>query len=174
MRIESLIKRNFLLLIATMSMVVFGNMNVHAQIAIGSDSSPFDYAKQKEYEIGGITVDGVKYLDQNVLIMLSGLNVGDKIKVPGDKITDAVRKLWDQGLFENVGISATQINGNLIFLQLTLKERPRVSKFTFSGLRKSEADDIRTKINLTRGDVATDHLFIKTKKIIADHFSEKG
>jgi outer membrane protein insertion porin family len=119
-------------------------------------------------------VDGVKYLDQNVLIMLSGLNVGDKIKVPGDKITDAVRKLWDQGLFENVGISATQINGNLIFLQLTLKERPRVSKFTFSGLRKSEADDIRTKINLTRGDVATDHLFIKTKKIIADHFSEKG
>ena len=83
-------------------------------------------------------------------------------------------KLWDQGLFENVGISATKIEANLIFLQINLKERPRVSKFSFTGLRKSEADDIRTKINLTRGDVATDHLFLKTKMIIKDHFAEKG
>jgi outer membrane protein insertion porin family len=161
-------------MVATIFLFLLGNVNLNAQIAISSDLSPFDYAKQKEYEIGGITVEGIKYLDQNVLIMLSGLNVGDKIKVPGDKITDAVRKLWDQGLFENVGISATSIQGNLIFLQLNLKERPRVSKFSFDGLRKSEADDIRTKINLTRGDVATDHLYIKTKNIIIDHFSEKG
>jgi outer membrane protein insertion porin family len=174
MRIERLFNRNLLLFAATLTLVILGNIETKAQIAIGSDVSPFDYAKQKDYEVGGITVDGIKYLDQNVLIMLSGLNVGDKIKVPGDKITEAVRKLWDQGLFEDVGISATDIQGNLIFLQLKLKERPRVSKFTFNGLRKSEADDIRTKINLTRGDVATDHLFIKTKNIIIDHFSEKG
>ncbi|NOU46970.1 MAG: BamA/TamA family outer membrane protein [Bacteroidales bacterium] len=174
MRIARLFNRNIIPMVATIFLFLMGNVNVNAQIAISSDLSPFDYAKQKEYEIGGITVEGIKYLDQNVLIMLSGLNVGDKIKVPGDRITDAVRKLWDQGLFENVGISATSIQGNLVFLQLNLKERPRVSKFSFEGLRKSEADDIRTKINLTRGDVATDHLYIKTKNIIIDHFSEKG
>lgn len=174
MRIEHLFKRYFLSWIAIISLTIFSNIEVSAQVSIGSDLSPFDYSKQKEYEIGGITVEGIKYLDQNVLVMLSGLNVGDKIKVPGDKITDAVRKLWDQGLFEHVGISATSIQGDLIFLQLNLKERPRVSKFTFNGLRKSEADDIRSKINLTRGDVATDHLFIKTKKIIEDHYAEKG
>jgi outer membrane protein insertion porin family len=145
-----------------------------AQIAIGSDLSPFDYARPKDYEIGGITVNGVKYLDQNVLIMLSGLNVGDKIKVPGDRITEAIRKLWDQGLFENVSISASNIQGGLIFLSIDLKERPRVSKFSFEGLRKSEADDIRTKINLSRGDVANDHLFVKTRTIIQKHFAEKG
>lgn len=144
------------------------------QIQIGSDLSAFDYSKPQEYEIGGITVEGIKYLDNNVLIMLSGLTVGEKVRVPGDNITDAIRKLWDQGLFEDVAIYATEIVGNKIFLEIQLKERPRVSKFSFEGIRKGEADDIRSKINLTRGDVATDHLYMRTKNIIKDHFYEKG
>lgn len=145
-----------------------------AQISLSSDQSVFDYSKPKEYEIGGITVTGIKYLDQNVLIMLSGLTVGDKVKVPGDKMTNAVKKLWDQGLFEYINIAASNIQGNIIFLNIDLKERPRVSKFSFVGIRKSEADDIRTKINLSRGDVATDHLFVKTSNIIKKSLYEKG
>ena len=117
-----------------------------AQIPIGSDLSPFDYSRPKEYEIAGVKVSGIKYLDENVIVMLSGLAVGDKIKVPGDKTTDAVRKLWDQGLFEDVAITADNIVGGLIFLNIELKERPRVSKFSFDGLSKSEADEIRNKI----------------------------
>jgi len=144
------------------------------QTVIGNEQSVFDYGKPREYEIGGITVSGIKYLDQNVLIMLSGLSVGDKIKVPGDKITNALKKLWEQGLFEHVSITAPNIQGNLIFLDIELKERPRVSKFSFSGVKKTEADDIRSKINLTRGDVATDHLIVKTTTIIKKHFAEKG
>lgn len=145
-----------------------------AQIAVGSDLSPFDYARPKEYEIGGVKVSGIKYLDENVIVMLSGLTVGEKIKIPGDPITEAIRKLWDQGLFEDVAITSSSIQGGLIFLNINLKERPRVSKFSFEGLRKTEADDIRTKINLSRGDVATDHLIVKTKTIIKKHFAEKG
>jgi len=165
--------RNLLFyLLVTISLL--SSVLLQAQIQIGSDLSAFDYSKPKEYEIGGITVDGVKYLDQNVLIMLSGLSVGQKVKIPGDPITDAIRKLWDQGLFEDVAIYATEIAGNLVFLEIKLKERPRVSRFSFEGLRKGEADDIRTKINLTRGDVATDHLFVRTRDIIKDHFAEKG
>lgn len=159
-------------------LVVAGLMSPYletsAQVAIGSDLSPFDYSRPRDYEIGGVKVTGIKYLDENVIIMLSGLSVGDKIKVPGDRITEAIRKLWDQGLFEDVAITATNIQGGLIFLSIDLKERPRVSKFSFDGLRKSEADDIRTKINLTRGDIANDHLFVKTKNIIKKHFGEKG
>lgn len=151
-----------------------GTPSALGQIQIGSDLSAFDYSKPKEYEIGGITVEGIKYLDNNVLIMLSGLTVGERIRVPGDNITDALRKLWDQGLFEDVAIYATEIVGDKIFLEIQLKERPRVSKFSFEGVRKGEADDIRSKINLTRGDVATDHLFMRTKNIIKDHFYKKG
>jgi outer membrane protein insertion porin family len=172
MRLKKIRGVLFLLLVSGLFVVLPSGS--HAQIAVGSDLSPFDYSRPKEYEIGGVKVNGIKYLDENVLIMLSGLNVGDKIKVPGDNITEAIRKLWDQGLFESVGISASNIDGGLIFLNIDLKERPRVSKFSFDGLRKAEADDIRTKINLTRGDVANDHLYVKTRNIIQKHFAEKG
>jgi len=144
------------------------------QISIGDDLSKISYERPSEYVIGGITVSGVEFLDKNVIIMLSELDLGSKIKVPGDKITGAIRKLWNQGMFENISITATQIQGNKIFLDIYLKERPRLSKFSFSGIRKAEADDIREKINLSRGDVVTDHLLIRTKNIIKNHYADKG
>ncbi len=145
-----------------------------AQISIGSDLSIISYSKPKEYTLGGVTVSGVEYLDKNVIIMLSDLEVGKKIKVPGDAVTDAIRKLWEQGLFDNISVTATKIEGNTIFLNINLKERPRLSKFSFSGIRKTEADDIRDKINLTRGDVITSHLIIRTKNIITKFYADKG
>lgn len=147
---------------------------INAQINIGSDISKFDYERPSEYVIGGIEVSGVEYLDKNVIIMLSELEIGSKIKVPGDDITAAIRKLWDQGLFDNISITASDIKGNKIFLKINLRERPRLSKFSFQGIRKTEADDIRDKINLTRGDVVTDHLMIKTERIIKGFYAEKG
>lgn len=166
-------KRKLLIFVALIGCMLFAESTT-AQIQIGSDLSTIDYSRPKDYELGGVTVSGVKYLDQNILIMLSGLTVGETIKIPGDKITDAIRKLWDQGFFEDISINATNIVGNRIFLDIALKERPRVSKFSFSGLKKSEVDDIRTKINLSHGDVATDHLFVKTENIIKDYFYDKG
>jgi outer membrane protein insertion porin family len=143
-----------------------------AQISLGDFG--IDYSRPKEFEIGGITVSGVKYLDANVLIMLSGLTVGDRVEVPGDKITDAVKKLWDQGLFENVQISVTNVIGNQIFFDIYLKERPRLSRFSFTGIKKADADNIREKIRLTKGDYVTDNLLIKTRNIIRKYFEEKG
>lgn len=144
------------------------------QINIGSDLSKISYERPSEYVIGGVEVAGVEFLDKNVIIMLSELDIGAKVRIPGDEITTAIRKLWDQGLFDNISITASKIQGNTIFLKLNLRERPRLSKFSFTGIRKSEADDIREKINLTRGDVVTDHLMIRTKRIIKEHYAEKG
>ena len=134
------------------------NNNAFAQIQVGNDLSEIDYALPREYEIRGITVTGVKHLDPQVLVMISGLQPGETIKVPGEKITNAVRKLWEQGLFEDVNISSTLKIGRKIFLNIDLKERPRISKFSFSGVKKSEAEELRGKINLTRGDVATEQI----------------
>ncbi len=147
---------------------------LNAQISIGSDLSRIDYSQPTEYTLGDVEVEGVEYLDKNVIIMLSDLEIGSKIKVPGDKITSAIRKLWDQGLFDNISIVADRISGNRIYLKIILQERPRLSKFSFAGIRKSEADDIRDKINLTRGDVVTEHLLIRTKNIIKEFYKEKG
>jgi len=149
-------------------------LNAMAQIRIGDDLSDIDYNNPKTYEIAGITVEGTKYVDANVLAMLSGLKVGSEITIPGDDIAAAIRKIWEQGMFEDVAINTTNIVADKIFLQIVVQERPRVSKFSFNGIKKSEADDIRNKINLSRGDIATNHLETKTRRIIEDFYAEKG
>jgi outer membrane protein insertion porin family len=144
-----------------------------AQISSG-DELNIDYNAPKDYTIGGIIVSGIKYLDGNVLIMLSGLTVGEKIKIPGDKITQAVKKLWEQGLFEDVRISVTKIEDNNVFLDILLKERARLSRFSFSGINKSDADNIREKIKIVSGDYVTDNLLMKTRNIILKYYHDKG
>lgn len=160
-------------LLLLMTLLGFGSA-AFAQIQIGDDLSEIDYSSPREYEIGGIVVDGAKYVDGSMLSMIAELRVGNTIKIPGDDISRAIRKIWEQGLFEDVAINATNFVGNKVFLQICIKERPRVSKFSFKGIKKSEADDIRNKINLSRGDIATDHLLTKTTRIIEGYYFEKG
>ena len=151
----------------------FGS-SVFAQVQVGDDLSEIDYARPQKYEIGGVVVEGAKYVDATMLSMIAGLKVGETISIPGDEISNGIKKIWDQGLFEDVAINATDFVGNKVFLQIVIKEKPRVSKFSFNGIKKSEADDIRNKINLSRGDIATEHLVTKTTRIIEDFFYEKG
>ena len=145
-----------------------------AQIQIGDDLSEIDYSYPQDYEIGGIVVEGAKYVDASMLTMVSGLRVGQTVKIPGEDIASAIRKMWEQGMFEDIAINATDFVGNKVFLQIVIKEKPRVSKFSFKGIKKSEADEIRNKINLSRGDVATEHLLTKTQRIIENYFYGKG
>ena len=166
--------RNFINKIFVLLFFMAVSLNMTAQIQVGNDLSDIDYSLPREYEIAGITVTGVKYVDPQVLVMISGLQVGETIDVPGDKITNAIRNLWEQGLFEDVSITCVNKIGGKIFLNIDLKERPRISKFSFKGVKKSEAEELRKKINLTRGDVATEHTYTKTTRIIEDYYFEKG
>ncbi len=149
--------------------------SLKAQVSIGGDSISIDYSNPKEYQLGGITVSGTQFLDESVLINLSGLVRDDTILVPGEKISNAVKNLWKQGLFSDVKIVATRVQGNLIFLELKLQERPRLSKFQFSkNLSKSEVDKIREKINLERDKVVTENVLIVTKNAVKQFFVDKG
>ncbi len=161
------------LMLFLVALLGFGS-GAFAQIQIGDDLSEIDYARPQKYEIGGIVVEGAKYVDASMLSMIAGLRVGETISIPGDEISNGIRKIWDQGLFEDVAINATDFVGNKVFLQIVIKEKPRVSKFSFKGIKKSEADDIRNKINLSRGDIATEHLLTKTTRIIEDFYYDKG
>ena len=141
---------------------------------IHSSSSSIDYLSPKEYEIGGVTISGVQYLDQNVLLYLTGLEIGKTISVPGQDIADAIKKLWEQGLFSDVKISVTNTIGNKIFLDIYLEERPRLSKFSFKGVKKGEADDIREQIKLTKGSQVTENMKLTSERYIKDFFIDKG
>src|SRR6478736_5722772 len=71
----------------------------------------------KEYTIGGITVTGSRSFDQNLIVSITGLAVGDKVQIPGtDAFGKAISKLWKQSLVSNVEINITRLEGNLIFL----------------------------------------------------------
>lgn len=145
-----------------------------AQISIGDEVPDINYNLPRKYTIGGITVTGVQYLNSSVLISLSGLEVGEKVDIPGEKIRSAINKLWQQGLFEDIKIMASSVQGDQIFLDIRLTERPRLSKFSFSGTRKGEADDLRDKIKITRGDVVTDNLLMRVRNTIERHYVGKG
>jgi outer membrane protein insertion porin family len=145
-----------------------------AQISIGDEVPDINYNQPRKYTIGGITVTGVQYLNSSVLISLSGLQVGDKIDIPGERIRSAMDKLWQQGLFEDVKIIATRVQDDQIFLDIRLAERPRLSRFSFSGIRKGEADDLRDKIKISKGDVVTDNLLTRIQNTIDKHYVGKG
>ena len=147
--------------------------SLKAQVQLGNDSMIIDYGNPRQYEVGGVVISGTQFLDEAVLINISGLSVGDSIDVPGEKISKAIENLWKQGLFSDIKIIATHSQGKKIFFEIRLQERPRLSTFNFTGVSKSEADKIREKINL--GDkVVTENLIETTKNIVKNFYVEKG
>jgi len=132
------------------------------------------YVYPEEYTIAGITVSGVKFLEPNALIGISGLRIGQKVEIPGEVITAAVKKLWDQGLFSDVKITVTGKEGENIWLDIFLQERPRLSSIKFEGVRKSEETDLLEKLSLPNGSQVTAHLLNRAERTLKDHYIEKG
>ena len=132
------------------------------------------YVYPEEYTIAGITVSGVKFLEPNALIGISGLRIGQKVEIPGEVVTAAVKKLWDQGLFSDVKITVTGKEGENIWLDIYLQERPRLSSIKFEGIRKSEETDLLEKLSLPGGSQVTAHLLNRAERTIKDHYIEKG
>ena len=149
--------------------------SVEAQIYLGeSQNININYQNPKTYEIGGITISGVQYLEHSTLIGFTGLHVGDKIDIPGQKISKAIDKLWRQGLFEDIRIEVTKVQGNLVFLNIDMKERPRISTVAIEGIKKSELTDLKGQIGLTRGDVVSENTINNAKNAIRTYFIDKG
>ena len=141
-----------------------------------ADSTNFSiyYSSARKYTVADVQISGIKYLDKTVLIQLSGIKVGDEIMVPGDEITTAIRKLWQQGLFSDVEIKATKVIGDKIWIDILLQERPRLADVNFYGISKSEKDDITEKVLLLRGSQITDHQVNSAERTIKGIFHGKG
>ena len=135
----------------------------------------FEYGMtRKTYEIADIAVEGADSYEDFVLIGFSGLAVGDKIEVPGDQITKAIKRFWKQGLFSNVKIKASKIEGNKIWLVIELEQRPRVSEIRYEGMKKSEREDVEVKAGIRQGSQMTPNLEDHAKTVIKKYFAEKG
>lgn len=124
--------------------------------------------------IGGIAVSGVQGYEDYMLSGISGLSVGQTISVPGNDITDAVKRYWKHGLFSDVSISADSIVGNKIYLNIYLQTLPRVSEINYIGLKKSEREAMETKLGLLKGGQVTPNTISRAKFLAKKYFDDKG
>jgi outer membrane protein insertion porin family len=144
---------------------------IYAQLPGENNTGP----TQKQYEIGGLDVVGAKFLDKDLLLAVTGLAVGDKVRLPhDDAIAKAIRNMWKQELFANVAIDIDKIVGDQVFLIIKVEERPRLAKYNFRGIKKSEANDLKEKVGLVTQRVVTEATKQDAVVRIRKYYSEKG
>ena len=127
----------------------------------------------KRYEIADITVTGD---DQNAKTLknLSGLSVGQRLAVPGPEISNAMKRLWKNGLFSNVRILATRISGDKIWLEIEVVHRPKLKECVFHGIKKGEVSELEEKLKLIPGTQVTPNVLNRSEALIRKYYDEKG
>jgi len=155
-------------------LVLMFSVSSHAQVVVGNQEYDIDYLTPKVYEIGGITFSGAENYDTRMILLIAGLQVGDEIRVPSDKLATAVDRLWKQGLFEDVQIYVTRIQDNKIFFEIELRSRPKLAYFHFDGVKKNDVDKLKEEMKIAAGDVVTENLLTTAKNKIRAYYLEKG
>lgn len=126
------------------------------------------------YVLGGLTVDEMKGYDNDYLLNISGLNVGDTYEIPGPDISEAVRRYWNQKIFSNVEIVADSIVDGKAYLHIKLTAQPRISSIRYTGVKKSEREDCEKIIGFQPGNQITTDMVNRAEHYIKKHFVEKG
>lgn len=151
--------------------------NVNKALGTNAEDLPvISYNTKKKYEIEEIQVTGLvnPSYENYTILMVAQLNKGDVIEVPGNEITNALTRLWKQGLFSDVKILANKIEDNKIWLEIRLKERPRVSDIVYTGLKKGEQQSIASKIGVVKNLQITSYQLDRARIVIRKELEEKG
>ncbi len=130
----------------------------------------------QNYEIGGITVTGATYSEEVAIIGVSGLKVGDKIRIPGPEIPKAMRALMRLRLFTNVQIVLDKVIGDVVFLEIQLQERPRMSRYAYRNIPKTYHENLNEQVNkfLLKGGIVTEDVKLNAQRAIEKFFIDKG
>lgn len=162
------------LLTATLALALCA-VESQAQVKVQEKPEISYTANHPKYVLGGLTVDGPKNFDQDLLLNISGLTVGETYEVPGAEITEAIRRYWKQKLFSNVKIEADSIIGGKIYLHVILTAHPRISSINYSGVKKSEREDIEQRLGgFQAGNQITPDVVDRAKLIIKRYYEDKG
>lgn len=149
--------------------------NASAQILIGNS----DYLKPTKHRIAGVRVEGAPEFDESAIILISGLTVGKEVTIPGEDISNAIKKLWEQELFSDVQIlmdGSPKPNGD-VYLIIKVAGRPTLSGYTWAQngeVSKSDGDKLNEMINLFPGKRITESMVLNTQNIVRGFYQEKG
>jgi len=140
------------------------------------DLPVFNYSAPQEYEIGGIAIAGAFFAEENAIIGVTGLSVGDKIRVPGPDIPRAIKNLWRLRLFTDVAIEQEKVIGDVIFLRVRVEERPRFLRHSYRGAKQSQHEDLNEVVNgfIVRGGIVTEDAKVNAAEGIENFYIEKG
>ena len=135
-----------------------------------------DYNNPKKYIVGGVSVEGNNYLASDQIIQLTGLQKGMELTVPGEAVTSIVKRLWLQRYFEDVSmvIDSLSATRDTAYFKLCVIERPRVSRWTFSGVKSGEQKELMERLNLRRGGEFSEYVSKTATDIIKRYYKEKG
>ena len=128
----------------------------------------------RSYEIAGIKVTGVDNYEDYIIIGYSGLTVGQKVEIPGDEITSAAKRFWRQGLFSKVQIKVDKIYGDKVWLEIALRQQPRIAEINYNGVKKGEREDLQLRLGLMKGNQFTPNIAARAEQIIDQYFDSKG
>ncbi len=157
-------------------LIVFVALLVPAYLFAQNGNIVVDYNNPKKYIVGDIKVEGVKIVSPEQIISLTGLQKGDEVTIPSEQLTDVVQRIYRQRFFANVGFYIDSLSAakDTCFLVLKLQERPRVSRWNFAGVKKTEQSDIKERVKLRPGGELSDYVIKSTSDIIKRYFKEKG
>ncbi len=136
-----------------------------------------DYSKPKEYIVGGIKIKGISYLSEEQIISVTGIAAGDKITIPSQELSDAVKRVTAQRYFSNVELVIDSLSTyqDTVWLALNLTQLPRVSKWVIRGVKSGQRSDLQERLKLiNRGTALSDYVSQASVNIIKKYFHEKG
>ena len=136
----------------------------------------YPYDEPKNYEIGGLTVSGNDHSDEKAIISISGLKVGQNIKLPGSDLGRAIKKLYRLKLFSQVEILLKRTIGDVAMLEIKVTEKPRYSRHSFQGVKKSHHEDLNDiiKDQIQKNSILTEDIKANIIRGIENYYYEKA
>ena len=132
------------------------------------------FEKGKAYILGGISVTGLQKFSEETVRVFTGLTYGQTIKLPGDKLTSAIKKLYESKQFSDVDVYLDRIDGETVYLKLEVQELPQLNQVKIAGIKKSKAKELITEAELKIGKMVTDNLLVTTKNYFTKKYTDKG
>ena len=157
-----------------LSLYILSSFFLFGQNGISLGDIDFSYGQPKEYELGPIRIIGADNFDHQAIKLIAGLRQGQKIILPSNDISNAIKNLWNEEIFSNVAIYVTKEIAGVAYLTIAVEPRMKLSKFSFKGIGKRDADKLREEIKLFTGKTITENLVFLTKAKIRGYFREKG
>jgi outer membrane protein insertion porin family len=128
----------------------------------------------KTYEIAGVNVSGVPAENEFAIVGFSGLNVGERIEIPGQVISTSVKRFWRQGLYSRVQIKVTKMVGDKVWLEIVLRQQPRLSELRYTGVTSGERKDLNERLAMVNGQQLTPNIVARAKQVVEKFYGDKG